>query len=207
MPLTPPAPIRRGLIPIWLHVSISLVDSIAGFFGALVLAVMVLHRLALPSQSFTGIAIYASFSFVLTALPMLLMFKLVPARCGDCLAGVAGQQILVGTTHCSWYCYYVPGARSADIRCSVVTDAGSARRSHNQPMLWTDPRRGGSLSRSRTMPSRASRCPATDRHPLCTTTTLFSFAGHRATKASRSTNGLRISIRPASSSLFRLGQV
>ncbi len=84
MPLNEPARFRRGLVPIWLHVAISMVMSISCFIAALSLAVVVLHRLGLSGQSPRGFAIYALFSVVAVMIPMLVMYKLVPAKCFKC---------------------------------------------------------------------------------------------------------------------------
>jgi hypothetical protein len=78
------APFKHGLIPIWLHVTISMVGSIGGFLGALALGAMLLHRLKLSGQTSEGIALFASISFVATVVPMFVMYKFVPARCSKC---------------------------------------------------------------------------------------------------------------------------
>ncbi|HEY8665822.1 MAG TPA: hypothetical protein VIL86_04110 [Tepidisphaeraceae bacterium] len=61
-----------------------MVATIGGFVGALLLAVVILHRLMLSGQSLAGCAVYAAIAFVAVMTPMLMMYKLIPARCAKC---------------------------------------------------------------------------------------------------------------------------
>jgi hypothetical protein len=84
MPVDEPVTFKRGWVPIWVHVTIALVAVITGFIGALVLGVVVLHRLGLSGQSLAGFGIFAGLSFAAVIIPMVVMYKLVPARCARC---------------------------------------------------------------------------------------------------------------------------
>jgi hypothetical protein len=83
-PATKASPYKRGLIPIWLHVVISMTSVIIGFVGALTLGVVVLHRLRLSGQSLVGFAMFALPVFAAVLVPMYVMYKWVPARCCQC---------------------------------------------------------------------------------------------------------------------------
>jgi len=83
--LKEPSSFKRGWMPIWLHVTISMALMAIAFVSVFMLPVIVLHRFALFSlSSRVSAAIYLVLAVVATITPQVLMYKLVPAKCSSC---------------------------------------------------------------------------------------------------------------------------
>jgi len=79
-----PTPASGGWLPVWMHLLLSILCSLAGAAAGFVGAVVVDHGFALPGQSLYGFAILAALTFSGFLLPAFVFHKLIPARCRKC---------------------------------------------------------------------------------------------------------------------------
>src|SRR5277367_5073515 len=79
-----PSSHRRGWLPVWLHLIISIIILLIGFLASLAVTAVVNHHFRLSGQGLPGIAVMIAAFVVGTGLPMLIMMKCVPVRCSAC---------------------------------------------------------------------------------------------------------------------------